>query len=115
MNITSKQWFQIVQGTVSSLITAGALFTTLFGQEMTLKLIAVLGLSNMVISSVGAVLSGQANLVRDVAAMPGVARVAINAEASPALAQVAVDPAQAKVGATTADVRATLQAVAKGA
>lgn len=114
MNITSKQWFQIVQGIVSSLITAGALFTTLFGQDMTLKIIAVLGLVNIMISSVGAALSGQANLVRDVAAMPGVEKVTVNAAANQTLATAATDPAQPKIGASTPEVREVLKDTAKG-
>jgi hypothetical protein len=115
MNLTSKQWFQIVQGIVSSLITAGALFTTLFGQDMTLKIIAVLGLVNIIISSIGAALSGQANLVQDVRSMPGVDKVLVNDQANPTLAKLAVDPTEPKVGATTPAVRASLIETAKGA
>jgi len=114
MNVTSKQWFQICSSVIGGLITGAALLQTLFGQDLTIKIVAVLGIANIILGSVGAALSGQANLVRDVAAMPGVTRVAVNADASPALAQVAVDPMQPKVGATTPDVRTTLQAVAKG-
>jgi len=47
--------------------------------------------------------------------MPGVSRVAINEQASQAVAQVAVDPTATKVGASSPDVRATLQQIAKGA
>jgi len=115
MNLTSKQWFQIVQGIVGGLITGAALLTTLFGQELTIKIVAGLGIVNIIIASIGTALSGQANLVQDVAAMPGVSRIAINAEANPTLAAVATDPGQPKVGATTPEVRATLQDKAKGA
>ena len=115
MNLTSKQWFQIVQAALSSLITAGALFQTLFGQDVTLKIIAVLGLANIVISSVGAALSGQANLVKDVAAMPGVSRISINDQANATLASVATDSGVAKVGATDPETRQVLIDKAKGA
>jgi hypothetical protein len=114
MNLTSKQWFQIISGIVSSLITAGALFTTLFGQDLTLKIIAVLGLFNIMLNSIGAAVSGQANLVKDVTAMPGVERISVNASASPVLAAAATDPDQPKVGATTPEVRASLIETAKG-
>lgn len=98
--ITSKQWFQIISGSISGLITAGALFTSLFGQDMTLKIIASLGLVNIILSSVGAALSGQSGLVKDVAAMPGVESIKVNSSASSALATLAVDPAQDKVSPT---------------
>lgn len=91
--MTSKQWFQIISGTISGLITAGALFTTLFGQDMTLKIIACLGLVNIVLSSVGAAVSGQANLIKDVAAMPGVQQISVNASANQTLAQIATSGA----------------------
>ena len=65
--ITSKQWFQIVSGIIASLITAGALFTTLFGEPLTLKIIAVVGLLNICLNSVGAALSGVDSSVKDVA------------------------------------------------
>lgn len=67
MGLTSKQWFQIVSGTLNGFITAGALFTTLFGQDLTLKIIAGLGLLGVVINSVGTALSGTDSSARDVA------------------------------------------------
>ncbi len=115
MNLTSKQIFQIASGVIGSLITGAALLQTLFGQDLTIKIVAVLGIANIVLSSVGAALSGQSNLVRDVAAMPGVTRISVNTDASAALAQVAVDSTQPKVGAATPDARASLQTIAKGA
>jgi len=114
MNVTSKQWFQIVSGMISSLITGAAFMQTLFGQDLTLHIIAGLGLTNIMLSSVGATLSGQGNLVRDVAAMPGVTNISVNADATPTLAAAATDPSQPKIGATTPDVRTTLLVTAKG-
>lgn len=66
MGITSKQWFQIISGSISGLITAGALFTSLFGETLTLKIIACLGLLNIIMSSVGTALSGIGSSVSDV-------------------------------------------------
>jgi hypothetical protein len=113
-HLTSKQWFQIISGVISGLITGAALLTTLFGQDLTIKIVAVLGIINIVLSSVGTAVSGQANLVRDVAAMPGVDRISVNANATLPLASVAIDPEQKKVGPTTAQVRATLTETARG-
>jgi hypothetical protein len=108
MGLTSKQWFQIISGVISSLITGAALLQTLFGQDLTIKIVAVLGIGNIILSSVGAAVSGQANLVRDVAAMPGIDRVSVNSSASQALASVAIDPDQKKVGPANLDARAVL-------
>lgn len=113
MNITSKQWFQIISGIVSSLITAGALFTSLFGETVTLKIIACLGLSNIILSSIGTALSGQGNLIKDVANFQGddgkpAVRINVNANAPAALASAAVDPSQPNIGASTPAARQSL-------
>lgn len=114
--MTRKQWFQIISGTISGFITAGALFTTIFGQDMTLKIIAVLGLINIVLSSVGAALSGpddQATQVRSVLAMPGVEKIDVNEKASTTLAAMAVNPIIDKIGPTQASETKVTQ-IAKG-
>lgn len=103
MGLTSKQWFQIVSGTISGLITAGALFTTLFGQEMTLQIIACLGLANIVISSIGAAVSGIGSSVNDVQSAAAAKTL------SPAN-QVAVLNAATDVPGTTKVVNAALAA-----
>lgn len=115
MNITAKQWFQIISGINNGLITGAALLQTLFGQDLTLKIVACLGIGGIILNSIAAAVSGQASLVRDVAAMPGVDRISVNTSASPALAQVAIDPSQNKVGAISGQVRDTLTTIAKGA
>jgi hypothetical protein len=112
-NVTSKQWFQIISGVIGGLITGAALLQTIFGQDLTIKIVAVLGIVNIILGSIGAALSGQASLVRDVAAMPGVTRIGVNENASVALAQVATDPAQAKVGPSTPDIKPALVSIAK--
>lgn len=117
MGLTSKQWFNIVSGSIASLITAGALFTSLFGETTTLKIIAVLGLVNIVLSSVGAALSGpdnQQTQIRNVLAMPGVEKLEVNDKASQTLASMAVNPVIDKIGPTSA-TEAKVAAIAKGA
>jgi hypothetical protein len=76
--------------------------------------ISVASLAMSVISSVLAVLSSQGNLVKDVAAMPGVSRIAVNENATPVLAQLATAPDQPKVGATDPATREVLKETAKG-
>jgi hypothetical protein len=117
-NLTSKQWFQIVSGVNGGLITGAALLQTLFGQDITLKIVAVLGIIGIIINSVGAVVSGpdsQATQVKNVLAMGGVERIDVNAKATPELAALATDPAQPKIGPVSPDVRPTLVAAAKSA
>ena len=115
MNITPKQWYQIITGIISGLITGAALMQTLLGQDLTIKIVAGLGILNIIVSSIGTALSGadsQATQIKNVEAMPGVERVSINAQASPALAAIAVDPDHPKVGPATPDVRPALVAKA---
>jgi hypothetical protein len=115
-SITSKQWFQIVSGIISGLITGAALMQTLFGQDLTIKIVAGLGIANIILSSVGATLSGPdspATQIKNVAALPGVEQIRVNASATNGVAAAAIDPAQPKVGAITPEVRAAL--IAKSA
>jgi hypothetical protein len=114
LNIQPKQWLQIIGGSVSGLITGAALLNPIFGQELSLQIVAGLGIFNIIISSVATAVSGQAQLVKDVRAMPGVEKVLINENANPTLAAVAIDPDEPKVGATTPDVREILKETAKG-
>jgi hypothetical protein len=116
--ITSKQWFQIISGINGGLITGAALLQTLFGQDLTIKIVAGLGIFGIILNSVGAAVSGpdsQDTQVKNVLAMPGVSRIAVNAQASPELAALATDPAQPKIGPATPDVKPTLVATAKAA
>ncbi len=117
MNLTSKQWFQIISGSISSLITAAALLQTLFGQDLTIKIVAILGIGNILLSSVGAALSGpdsQSTQVKSVLAMTGVEKIDVNAKASPELAKLAVDPTQDKIAPTPAAMQ-QVTATAKAA
>lgn len=113
MSLTSKQWFQIVSGINGTLITSAALLQTLFGQDLTIKIVAVLGIFGIILNSVGAAVSGQANLVKDVAAMPGVESIKVNSSAGQALAAVAMDPAQDKVAPTSSAMQVVTE-TAKG-
>lgn len=100
LNIQPKQWFRIVSGFVSSMITSAALFNPIIGEKNALVVVAVLGILNLALNSVDTALSGQAQLVKDVAAMPGVEKITINEQANPTLATVAVDPTADKIAPT---------------
>lgn len=100
MAFTGKQWFQIISGINGGLITGAALLTTLFGQDLTLKIVAGLGIFGIILNSVGAAFSGpdsQQQQIKNVLAMPGVQHVDVNALASKDLATLAVDPSVNKI------------------
>lgn len=109
LNIQPKQWLTIVSGFVSSLITGAALLNPLFGTAASLKIVAGLGIFNLMLNSIQTGLGGQAQLVKDVAAMPGVEKITINEKANPVLASVAVDPTVDKVAPTRADMDVVAQ------
>ena len=109
MNITPKMWFQIVSGIISGLITGAALLQTLFGQDLTLKIVAGLGVAGIVLNSIGAAFSTQTSQIKDVLAMPGVERITVNAQANQPLAAVAIDPAVDKIAPTAAALSAVTQ------
>lgn len=115
MNLTGKQVISIVAAVVSVLMLATTQLTDLFGATVAKNIVSVAALINMILSSVVAALSGQASLVKDVAAMPGVERISVNKTANPTLASVATDSAQPKVGAVDPGTRIVLQDTAKGA
>lgn len=114
MNITSKQWFQIISGINGGLITGAALLQTLFGQNLTLQIVAVLGIIGIIINSVGTALSGQGSDIKSVLAMPGVEKLTVNGQANQTLASIAVDPTVNKIAPTQA-AEVAVQTIAKGA
>jgi len=115
MNLTGKQIIAIVAAVVSALMLATTQLTDIFGPTVAKNIVSGASLVNLILNSIIAALSGQATLVKDVAAMPGVERVSVNAQANTALATVATDPGQPKIGAVDAGTRMVLQDKAKGA
>jgi hypothetical protein len=61
-----------------------------------------------------AFMTGQANAVKAVQAMPGVEKIVVNQQANAALATLAVDPTQTKIETVPADIPA-VQATARAA
>lgn len=114
LNLTPTQVVALVISTLSVLAGATAQLTTLFGQTTAQGITTACALGSAILGGWIAVLTGQGNLVRQVAAMPGVERISVNALANQTLAQVAVDPAQGKVEAT-ASAEAAVNKTATGA
>lgn len=103
MNLNGKQILAIGAAILSVLMVSTTQLTDLFGPGITKTITATAGLVNTILSSVLAVISSQGSLVRDVAAMPGIEKIQVNANANQTLATVATDPTQPKVGPTAVD------------
>lgn len=108
MNLTGKQLLLILSAVLSALVAASAQLTDIFGPVTAKAIISVVSLSNTVLTSITAAISGQANLVIDAAAQKGV-KVEVDKTAAPNIAALAVDPAQDSI----APVRGQEEAVAK--
>lgn len=97
MNLTGKQILSIVAAVVSALMLATTQLTDIFGASTAKLIVSGAALANMIISSIVAAVTGQASLVKDVQAMPGVSRIVVNDQANSTLAAVAADPTNTKV------------------
>ena len=97
---------------VSVLMISTTQLTDLFGPVIAKSIVAGASILNGILGGWVALMSGPGGMVRDVAALPGVDRVAINTNALPSVAAAAVDPSQPKVGATNPSDRAKLQQIA---
>lgn len=115
-NITPLQWIGIV------LIINGALtgsvneLTDLFGAVWAKHVFSVCVIGSGICGGLVTMFGGQGAMVRNVAAMPGVEAIKVNANAGQALAQIAVSsaPEAAKVEAIPS-AEAKVIATAKGA
>lgn len=108
-----KLLLNIVTSANGGLITSAALFNPLIGQDMALKVIAGLGICQVIVSSINSNLSTQANVVKDVANIQGddgkpALRINVNANAPVAVASAAIDPAQKNIGAANPEARSAL-------
>jgi hypothetical protein len=115
MNLNSKQIIAIIGAIISVLMVSSAQLTDLIGAGWAKYIVTIAGLANMILQSVTVALTTQTAQIKDVTAMPGVAKVLFNEQATPAAAAIATDPTQPKAAATTPEVRATLIQTAKGA
>lgn len=114
MNLNTKQIIAIILAILSVFSGSTAQLTDLFGSGVAKILISASSLAATSLSSVLAVISSQNQTIKEVAAMPGVEKVLVNASANQVLAANATDPGQPKIGASTPDVREVLKETAKG-
>jgi hypothetical protein len=113
MNLTGKQLLLILSAVLSALVAASAQLTDIFGPTTAKAIISVVSLGNTVLTSITAALSGQGSLLKDVAAMPGIEKITVNAQANQTVAKEAVSEAQPKIEATPAALQ-TVAETAKG-
>ena len=103
MNLTTVQKIALVIGVLGFLATAGTQLTDIFAPFGSLaplivkEIVSISGLVSGVLGIVLAFITGQANAVKAVQAMPGVQSIVVNEKADPVLAALATDPLQAKI------------------
>jgi len=98
-NITPIQWFLIFLAFLGALSGSTAQMTDLFGPVVAKDVASGASFLSSLISAILIPLNGQAAQVKNVAAMPGVEPIKVNANATQALAQLAIsnDPSAAKI------------------
>jgi len=120
MNLTTVQKIGLAIGVLGFLSTAGTQLTDVFAPFGSLapaivkEIVSLSGLVSGVLGIVLAFLTGTANAIKAVQAMPGVESIVVNEKAGPTLAGLAVDPTQTKIDVLPAAVSA-VAATAKGA
>lgn len=97
IKLNGKQIIQIIGVVISVLMVSSAQLTDLMGPNVAKTIVTVAGLANMLLQGITVALTTQSAQVKDVAAMPGVERITVNASANAALATLAVDKNQDKV------------------
>lgn len=110
--LTPLQWIGIIILFNGTLIGGSSyLQDLLLGTVIVKAVIAVASLGNMFLGGLVTMFSSQGSMVRSVAAMPGVEKIAVNGLANQTLAQIATSTAQdsAKVEATPAAQAAVTQ------
>jgi hypothetical protein len=110
-NLNGKQIIQIIGVIISVLMVSSAQLTDLLGAGVAKYIVTIAGLANMILQGITVALTTQTAQIKDVAAMPGIDRITVNAQANSTLATLAVDPAQNKVAPTPA-AEAAVQKVA---
>lgn len=112
--MNSKQIVACVIAVLGVLMISTSQLQDLFGPTVAKSIVSLAALLNSILGGILAALTGQANTIKEVAAMPGVESIKVNAQANQVLSAVAIDPAQPKVEATTSKVEETITKTAEG-
>ena len=120
MNLTIIQKIGLAIGVLGFLATAGTQLTDIFAPFGSLaptivkEIVSLSGFVSGILGVVLAFMTGQANAIKAVQAMPGIEKIVVNQQANAALATLAVAPAQSKIETVPADLSA-IQATARAA
>lgn len=96
-NLTVHQILLIFVAVCSALSASSATLGDIFDAPTVKMIVGFSNMLNTIIASIVVALTGQAGLVKQVAAMPGVEEIKVNQEANQVLAAVAMDEKQDKV------------------
>jgi len=99
MTLNLRQVLALILAVLGAITASTAQLTDLFGPTAAKTVISIAGLLNTILSVVVATTSGQASVIRDVQAMPGVDKIIVNEKANSTLASLAVDPKNEKIDA----------------
>lgn len=113
MNLTRNQLIGILTVVLSACVASTTYFTDTFGANVAHIIVGTAAFLNMVVGGIATILGAQSQQVRDVAAMPGIEKIQVNAQANQTLASIAVDTTQSKVAATP-QAAPTVAATARG-
>lgn len=111
MNLNLKQAMAILIAILSVLAVSTTNLADLFGPQTAKIIASASNMLNAMLAGIMAVITGQAAMVKDVAAMEGVEPIKVNAQANSTLAAIAMDPNVDKVSALSKDA-ATVAATA---
>lgn len=109
LSITRNQLLSLVALALSLLAGGGATLTQVFGTGLAGKIAAGAGFLSSFVNGAIVILTSQSQQVKDVAAMPGIDPLSVNAQANGTLATLAVDPAQTKIAAAPKDIQAVAE------
>jgi hypothetical protein len=104
MNLTLGQKIAMLSVVLGVLAGGTAQLAPIVGHNIAVSIASLASLFNTIVSGWIFIVTGQGNMVKDVAKMPGVEKITVNAGANPTLASVAVDPTVDKVAPTRADM-----------
>lgn len=95
--MNGKQIISIFIVVLGVLMVSTAQLTDLFGAHVAKGIVSVAALVNSILGGIMGVITGQASMIKEVAAMPGIEPIKVNAQANQTLATIATDPTQMKI------------------
>lgn len=114
MGLNLRQMMAILIAILSVLAVSTTNLSDLFGPTAAKIIVSASNMLNAMLAGILGVITGQAAMVKDVAAMPGVEPIKVNAKANSVLAAIAMDPNVDKVAALSTDAAAVAATATNG-